>query len=413
MIKWRLEQRRLGDLIPYENNPRHRTEEGYKMLAKSIADIGLASIPNITQTNVILSGHQRVALLKESLGEDHVIDVYVAERDLNAQEMQDVVIWLNKAIAGEWNMDFIEEKFEDLNFSKYGFDAPPKKGKTEDDNAPAWVPQTNTQIGDIFHLGRHRIMCGDSTNTDHVKKLMLGHEADMVFTDPPYNVDYEGQGKETSNKIENDNMTQDEFRNLLSNAFRNYDIATKKDAAMYCCYAFRTHREFEDAMNVNGWKTKAQIIWVKLVATMGWADYRWKHEPIFYACKSDGKVAFYGDRKQYTEWTEEKDDEELLKMFKSMIKKDENGQSTIWRFSRESNYKHPTQKPVQLVMKAIENSSRRDEKVLDLFLGSGSTLIACEKIERTCFGMELDPRYIDVIIARWEAFTGQKAVKQA
>lgn len=411
MIKWKLEQRRLGDLVPYENNPRHRNEEGYKQLAQSIAAIGLASVPNITQNNTILSGHQRVALLTDTAGPDHVIDVYVADHALDSKEMQDVVIWLNKAIAGDWNMDFIEEHFDDMDFGKYGFDAPPKKGKTDDDTAPGRNTQTDTKIGDIFTIDNHRIMCGDSTNQAHVDLLMSGQKADLCFIDPPYNVNYEGEGKDTSNKIENDNMAEATFREFLIGAFNSLNQAAKPDAALYCCYASRTHREFEDALNKAGWKVKAQIIWVKLVATMGWADYRWKHEPIFYACKEGGKVDFYGDRKQYTEWTEEKNDEELLKMVRAMIKKDENGGSTVWRFHRDSQMKHPTQKPVQLVMKAIENSSQRGEIVLDLFTGSGSTLIASEKLGRNFFGMELDPLYVDVAVKRIEEFTGKKAVK--
>ena len=144
---------------------------------------------------------------------------------------------------------------------------------------------------------------------------------------------------------------------------------------------------------------------------MGWGDYRWKHEPILYCYKKGKSINYYGDRKQYTEWTEEKTDAQLLSMVKRMINKEEDGNTTIWRFNREMNYKHPTQKPVQMICKALFNSSRVNDIVLDLFLGSGSTLIACEKIGRRCYGMELEPRYIDLIIKRWENYTGEKAEK--
>ena len=206
-------------------------------------------------------------------------------------------------------------------------------------------------------------------------------------------------------------MDESSFRAFLNAAFESYGKAMKFEAVMYCCYASKTHREFEDAINAAGFEVRNQIIWVKLVASMGWGDYRWKHEPMLYCHRKGSKTEFYGDRKQYTAWEEEKSDDELLKMVKSMITRDEDGGSTVWRFNRESNYKHPTQKPVALIEKAIINSSKRCDLVLDLFSGSGSTLIACEKLNRIFHGMELDPKYIDVIVARWEEFTGMKAQK--
>jgi len=144
---------------------------------------------------------------------------------------------------------------------------------------------------------------------------------------------------------------------------------------------------------------------------MGWGDYRWKHEPILYCHQKGSNLDFYGDRKQYTQWDEERSDEWLLKMIKKEIKKQEDGGSTVWRFGREFNYKHPTQKPVQMIMKGVLNSSKADDIILDLFLGSGATLITAEKTNRICYGCEIDPKYTDVIIARWEQYTGKKAVK--
>ncbi len=180
---------------------------------------------------------------------------------------------------------------------------------------------------------------------------------------------------------------------------------------MYCCYASRTHREFEDALNETGFEVRNQIIWVKKVASMGWGDYRWKHEPIFYCHRKDAKLNFYGDRKQYTQWDEEPTDEELLKTIKAQVKKEEDGDSTVWRLHREQKYDHPTQKPIKLVSIAIRNSSKRDDVVLDLFGGSGSLIISCDALNRTAYTMELDPRYVDVIIKRWETLTGEKATK--
>jgi len=233
----------------------------------------------------------------------------------------------------------------------------------------------------------------------------------MVFTDPPYNVAYKGNGKNTSNTIKNDDMGEQEFRTMLNAWFHNYSRLLKADGALYCCYASRTHREFEDAINANGFEVRNQIIWVKKVANMGWGDYRWKHEPILYCHKKGSSLQFYGDRKQYTEWTEEPTDEELLSAIKKQVVKDEEGGSTVWRLHRESKYDHPTQKPIKLVSIAIRNSSKRDDIVVDLFGGSGSTLISSDNLNRTCYSMELDPRYVDVIIKRWELQSGEKAIK--
>jgi DNA modification methylase len=233
----------------------------------------------------------------------------------------------------------------------------------------------------------------------------------MVFTDPPYNVNYSGRGKSTSNTIKNDNIGEAEFRTMLTAWFKSYQMALKHDGALYTCYTSRTHREFEDALNANEFEVRNQIIWVKKVASMGWGDYRWKHEPMLYCHKKDGKTEFFGDRKQYTEWTEEPSDAQLLSELRAMVKRDEAGESTVWRLHREMKYDHPTQKPLKLVSIAIRNSSKRDDIVLDLFGGSGSTLIASDQLNRICYTMELDPKYVDTIIKRYEKTTGIKAKK--
>ena len=243
-------------------------------------------------------------------------------------------------------------------------------------------------------------MCGDSSKLEDVDKLMGGVKADMVFTDPPYNVNYAGRGKGTSNTIKNDNMDEQAFRTMLTAWMASYKHILKADGGLYCCYASRTHREFEDALNANDFEVRNQIIWVKKVASMGWGDYRWKHEPILYCHQKGSKLNFYGDRKQYTEWSEEPSDEELLKAIRAQVKQEEAGDSTVWRLHRESGYMHPTQKPIKLVSIAIRNSSKRDDVVADLFSGSASTMVAADGINRSCYAMELDPKFVDVGIKR-------------
>jgi len=422
MIDWKIEKRKLNQLMPYEtadtgvedrHNPRLRDPKGYAELKKSIDQIGMAQAINVARaSNVILSGHQRVSALIEKFGQDHEVDCYVSSRELTEAEMRDCVILLNKAVAGIWDLDYIADNWDKHDYGRYGFDEPNRaqKGKTDDDHVPT-VTNCAVKKGDIFQLGRHRLMCGDSTSLEDIGALMGGARADMVFTDPPYNVDYEGEGKDTARKIANDNMAPEAFRDFLRKAFLGFWTYTTPNAALYCCYASRTHREFEDGLNAAAWQVRSQIIWVKLQASWGFGDYRWKHEPILYCHKKGSSLNFYGDRKQYTEWREHKSDEELLAIMKAQLEKDEKGGSTIWRFGREGNYVHPTQKPVQLVLTALMNSSKPHERVLDLFGGSGSTMIACEKARRVNYSMELDPQFCAVIIKRFEEFTGVGSVK--
>jgi len=396
---------------PYPKNAKVHNNKQIAQVAESIKRFGFVQSLVLDKNNEIVIGHARFEAAK-LLGLTDVPAISVEK--LSEAEVKALRLADNKLNESAWDLNLAIEDLKGLDnelFDLTGFDRdlliePDEKDDEIPDNAPPVA-----KLGDVWALGRHRLMCGDSTQQDTVLRLMDGKKADMVFTDPPYNVNYSGRGKETSNTIENDNQTELAFREFLEKAFNNYREILKDSGGMYVCYASRTHREFEDALNKANFEVRNQIIWVKLVASMGWGDYRWKHEPIFYCHQKDSSLDFYGDRKQYTEWDEERSDEWLLKMLKKEIKKQENGGSTVWRFGRDFNYKHPTQKPIQLIDKAIFNSSRQDNVVADLFGGSGSTLIACEKTNRTCYMMELDPKYCDVIIKRWEDYAGAKAVK--
>lgn len=416
-LKWSTQQRQVKELIPWEHNPRKLTEEQAKRLDASLEKFDLVEIPAINTDNKLIAGHQRVMRLIIAGRGEETIDVRVPNRTLTDEEFREYNLRSNKN-TGEWDWDRLAD-FEQELLQEVGFDSKELdkifRDETEDefdeDAALAGISVPIAQLGDVYRLGRHRLMCGDASKAEDLGKLMGGVLADMVFTDPPYNINYSGRGKNTSNTIENYNQSEAEFRRMLGEWFASYKAATKADAPLYTCYASRTHREFEDALNQNGWEVRNQIIWVKKVASMGWGDYRWKHEPILYCHKIGTPVSFYGDRKQYTEWSEEPTDEELLKAVKKMVTKDEDGGSTVWRLGREMKYDHPTQKPIKLVSIAIRNSSKRDDIILDLFGGSGSTLIATENLSRICYTMEIDPKYVDVIVKRWEELTGQKAEK--
>ena len=239
-------------------------------------------------------------------------------------------------------------------------------------------------------------------------------KANLIFTDAPYNIGYKGQGKETSTTIEGDNVTDVEFDKFLEAAFANCYAASKDTAAAYIFHATRTAAQFEQALHKAGYEIKNQLIWNKPMSALGWGHYRWKHEPFFYATKAGKTAAFYGDRTGSTVWDFQKSEKELLAWVKQQKKAEAEGKTTIWSMKRDNvqEYIHPTQKPVELITYAIINSSQPGEIVLDLFLGSGSTLIACQKTGRVCYGMELDARFCDAICQRFLDYTGIDPVRQ-
>jgi DNA modification methylase len=258
----------------------------------------------------------------------------------------------------------------------------------------------------------HRVLCGDSTKIEDVERLMDGKKADMVFTDPPYNINYKGQGKNTSNTIIADNVLEDEFDKFLDRVFENYSKNAKDGAGVYVFHASRTQSQFEKALNKNGYEIKNQLIWNKPMSALGWGNYRWKHEPFFYAGKKDKQIVFYGDRTHSTVWDFQKTEQQLLNWARKQKKAEAEGKTTVWSMKRDNvqEYVHPTQKPVELISYAFFNSTKGEDIVMDLFLGSGSTLIASEKTGRICYGMELDPKYIDVIVERYCEYTGNRNI---
>lgn len=368
----------IGLIKPYERNTKKHPETHVDQIAASIKEFGFNQPIVVDKNNVIIVGHGRYeAARKLGMKTVPVLSVNLSPKLAQAYRLAD-----NKLNESAWDMDLVKIELQDLdkqgfNIDLTGFDKDVILTIDEkDDVIPEPPKETRSVQGGVYTLGKHRVMCGDAMNLDHVMKLCGKEKVDLVWTDPPYNVNYEGAGKETSNTIKNDNMVKEDFKKLLEDSFTNYYEVMKASAPMYCCYASSTHREFEDSLEKAGFKVKNQIIWVKKVASMGWSHYRWRHEPIFYAAKKDQKVNFYAGRDQ----------------------------TTVWEFGREGNYKHPTQKPVELVTKAIVNSSKAEDIVLDLFGGSGSTLIACEKSNRRCFTMELDPKYVDVIRKRYDEY---------
>lgn len=377
------------DLIPYEKNPRHN-EDAITAVAKSIEKFGFKVPIVVDASNVIVNGHTRLKAAKY-LGLKEVPTI-IAD-DLTPEQIKAFRLADNK--VGEiatWDEELLNAELDELadldfDMTEFGFDLPDIEGEEveviEDEFEEELPAEPISKLGDIYQLGRHRLMCGDSTNSLEVEKLMGNKKADLLITDPPYNVAYEGKGKEALT-IKNDSKETNEFHSFLYEAFSAAINNMKLGSSFYVWYASSEVVNFHTALEEAGFLVKQELIWNKNSMVLSRQDYHWKHEPCLYGWASGGSHSWYLDRKQ----------------------------TTILNFDRPTvNKEHPTMKPVALFDYQIKNSSKQGDCILDLFGGSGTTLIACEQNEREAYLMELDPRYVDVIIARWEAFTGEVAVK--
>lgn len=391
----KVEYRDINSLIPYARNSRTHSEEQIVQIAASIREWGWTNPVLIDEQGGIIAGHGRV-LAGRKLGIDRVPCITLTGLT-EAQKRAYVIADNRLALNAGWDMDMLKVEFaelEKLDFSLAltGFDldeiasllAPAgTEGLTDEDAVPDAPAVPVTVLGDIWVMGNHRLMCGDSTSVDAVEKLMGGARADLIFTDPPYGMSYEGgRGKKQFGMIKNDDAQGADLIDLVRSALLTAKASTKPGAAAYVCFPWRTYAEFERALSEADLKISACIVWDKKSVGLGHQDYRPQHEFIFYS--KGGQ--FFGDRSQ----------------------------SDVWYMGRGNtgDYVHPTQKPVELIERAVTNSSKAGDCVIDCFGGSGSTLIACEKTARAARLMELDPVYCDVIVARWEAFTGQKAKRE-
>ena len=379
-----------------EYNPRKDLkpeDEEYQKIKRSILEFGYVAPIIVNADMTVIGGHQRLKVLKE-LGYEEVECNVV---DLDKTKEKALNIALNK-ITGEWDNSKLEELLAelketdiDMDMTGFTFDEVDNilkdiEGSKEDDfdldQALNEIEEPTTRPGDIWILGKNRLMCGDSTQKENVLRLMDKQGADLILTDPPYNVDYEGKTVDAL-KIENDNMTSTEFYNFLLDSFRNMFEVTKCGSSVYVFHADTEGLNFRNAFNAVGFKLAQCLVWVKNTFVMGRQDYQWRHEPILYGWKEGAGHYFINDRKQ----------------------------STVLEFDKPTrNAEHPTMKPIDLLVYLIKNSSKENDLILDLFGGSGSTLIAAEQVKRRCYTMELDPKYCDVIVKRWELLTGEKAV---
>lgn len=421
-------------LKPYENNAKVHSEEQVQKIADSIQEFGFISPCLIDKENRIIAGHGRVMAAK-ILGMNKVPCVYV-EGLTDAQRRAYILADNRLTELGEWDQQMVSDELERLKDEGFdidltGFDVDDIIFEDIEDFLPEPDPEElnnaepRVHRGEVWRLGYHRLMCGDSTKAEDVKILAGGVYSDLCITDPPYNVSLGSSGghpirpseaKQMHRRtdglvIENDSWEDsDAFIHFLQKAFENMNSALKPGGVFYIWLATSTMQEFLTAAEQAGITIRQQLVWVKSLFSLGRQDYQWRHEPCLYGW-TDGAPHYFIDMRtlstvqEYDSLTQ-MDKEDLVRMVMEM---QEDRGSVMHESKPVRSELHPTMKPVNLIKKQIRNSSREGEVVLDLFGGSGTTLIACEEMNRRCLMMEYDPHYADVIIQRWEEMTGKKA----
>lgn len=454
LSKWPAEKVELwpiDKIRPYPKNPRTHPQAQIDALAADMLEDGVTMPILVDEAGVIIAGHgRRLSALKNGFTEYPVVIARGwSEERKHAVRLKDNT----RPLMSGWDRELVVAEIGVLKAAGYeirklGFPESQLRAwgvaaAADPGRDPEAVPEPPKRpvvlAGDIWTLGQHRLACGDSTDARIWKRLLDGHIAAMAFTDPPYGVTYKADGFAV---IEGDKKRRDDLYKMLVGALRNVAKAVSETGAVYIWHASATREEFAQAMKAAGLLEQQYLMWVKPTFAFGRADYQWAHEPCFYACR--GQPKFYGDRAQSTVWhVQTAGDRDIAAVIgNGVLLVDGHGgslfiqakapkakklrhirvtedvtvhltgdhpESTVWQVGRDAGYQHPTQKPVELARRAIENSSLPGEIVVDAFLGSGTTMIGAEMTGRRCFGIELDPVYGSVIVQRWQKFAGAEA----
>jgi len=379
------EKVKIGKIKNNPNNPRLIKDDKFKKLVKSIKEFPemLEIRPIVVdKDNIVLGGNMRLRACQEA----GLKEVHIIQADKLTEKQQREFIIKDNIGFGEWDWDDLANEWDTEELEDWGLDLPvdfavEELEAEEDDYEMPNEIKTDIVLGDLIEIGEHRLLCGDSTDSEQVAKLMNGEKADMVHTDPPYNINYEG-GSKKREKIANDKL--EDFPKFLYDAYTTLSTVLKKGGAIYVWHASsETHNFIQQFLNA-GFLFKSYIVWNKNNSTFGRSDYHWKHEPCIYGWLDGGSHKWYGDRKQ----------------------------TTVWDMDRPSrSEEHPTMKPIHLCTKPMENSSKVGDIIIDTFLGSGSTMVAAHQLNRKCYGMELDPKYCQVIVERMLNLDSELEVK--
>lgn len=440
-LQWKPIKIQLGKIKPWSNNPRMSTKAQAERIIESEKALGqlqtLAVGPTKKGYVDLYDGHQRCSAWMTVKPPTHEVLALQSNRELTEQERRKVAVLLNTA-SGSWDWDKLAS-WDTKELNTWGMDKDYLKGWNNDANnlkellaseqkpeadAPPEVDQAERLIkkfkvkrGSLYQIGKHRLLCGDSTIRADVDRVMQGELAHLVFTDPPYGVTYTGQAQDSAKEwkmLDNDNLRNDALEQFLTEAFSNLFQVTQPDTALYCFHAAKTQKEFENALIKAGYEMKQQLIWNKGFGFNRF-DYHWAHEPVFYCKKKGQSTHWYGDRTSQTIIGQRRTQlanlskETLVNMVAQAM-----DASTVWEIDRDAmvDYVHSTQKPTRLAARAINNSSKEGDIVIDFFSGSGSTMVAAENMGRQCRGMELDPGYCAVILQRMETAFPQMTIKR-
>lgn len=440
-LQWKPIKIQLGKIKPWSNNPRMSTKAQAERIIESEKALGqlqtLAVGPTKKGYVDLYDGHQRCSAWMTVKPPTHEVLALQSNRELTEQERRKVAVLLNTA-SGSWDWDKLAS-WDTKELNTWGMDKDYLKGWNNDANnlkellaseqkpeadAPPEVDQAERLIkkfkvkrGSLYQIGQHRLLCGDSTIRADVDRVMQGELAHLVFTDPPYGVTYTGNEHEGGREwkmLDNDNLRNDALEQFLTEAFSNLFQVTQPDTALYCFHAAKTQKEFENALIKAGYEMKQQLIWNKGFGFNRF-DYHWAHEPVFYCKKKGQSTHWYGDRTSQTIIGQRRTQlanlskETLVNMVAQAM-----DASTVWEIDRDAmvDYVHSTQKPTRLAARAINNSSKEGDIVIDFFSGSGSTMVAAENMGRQCRGMELDPGYCAVILQRMETAFPQMTIKR-
>jgi DNA modification methylase len=390
-LRWTNEKRKLSELKPWPRNPRQIKKDQAERLVDSFDTFGQVETIAIGPEGDIYNGHQRLNVLVQQHGADYEVDVRVASRPLSEKEREKLTVFLHKGAAGEWDFDVLANEFEIDDLLDWGFDEreldldmwrteePAEDPGAQIDKAEELREKWGVESGQLWQLGAHRLICGDCTDKAVVERVMGGEKAQLVFTDPPYGVDYDG-GTKVREKLDGDTSTD-----LYMPACKTSADYSDKKAALYLWHAGIKGIAAAAAAAAAGYEIRCELVWNKNQAQYGAlsAQYKQKHEPMYYCYKKGQAPRWFGPTNEVT----------------------------VWDCNRASvNQYHPTQKPVELAERAMNNSSEKGDIVVDWFLGSGSTLIACERLHRKCRAVEISPAYCAVAIQRWVDMTGGEPV---
>lgn len=412
-LQWSTQKRKVNDLIPYDKNPRQLTKDQAKQLTASLSKFNLVEIPAVDTDNKIVAGHQRLQIMKLLGRGEETIDVRMPNRKLTDEEFSEYNIRSNRD-TGEWDWDVLANNFDFGELVDFGFEVNEieklfdivKEDQFDLDDELKNIPIPMVKLGDSFTLGKHRLVCGDSTSIDDVAKLMVAERARLIFTDPPYGVNYHAgaaKGTNTSKHdvLINDELTGAKFQSFLQQSFINLFKYTTDDVSYYIWFANSTQFEFRSALENAGFQYAQILIWIKERFTLSRSDYHHCYEPCMYGWKK-GKKHFVNKIRSFADIISLED----VNAFADYM--------DIWFQTRDNmqTYIHPTQKPVRLAERAIKMNTEAGDIVVDVFGGSGSTLMACEQLNRRCNIMELDPKFAHAILNRWHRFTGEDPVRQ-